>query len=496
MQIDVDFLYSPQNEERIAADMSWVRVADVWINDYDYQEILFNVEIFNSDGGWLTADYEYAGEGDVVTVVTCSDAGKLLEDMTITDDSGKNIEKFCQAENVYYFYMPADNVVIRPVWKNAEPDSDPCTITEQPDSCELAAGEKVHLSVEATGEGLTYQWQYLRPSSTKWTNSGLSSAKKSTLAFTMSSGYDGMRFRCKVTDAKGSEAYSDPALVTLVEWISIIKQPEDVITGLGTKATFTVEATGEDLTYQWQYQKVGKTTWINSTSTGNKTDTMRVSATAATNGFKFRCVMTDANGHVATSDSALLTAVSGPEIVDHPESVESAIGVPVRLSVTAEGEGLTYKWQYQRPGTTTWKESGLSSSSSATLRFTMSSGYDGMKFRCVVTDVNGISTTSDAAVITAVEGPIITKQPEDATATLGTKATFSITAEGNGLTYQWQYQKVGKTTWVNSTSTGNKTNTLKVSATTGTNGMKFRCVVTNQDEIATVSEYAVLIAEF
>ena len=124
----------------------------------------------------------------------------------------------------------------------------------------------------------------------------------------------------------------------------------------------------------------------------------------------------------------------------------------------------------------------------------MSSGYDGMKFRCVVTDVNGISTTSDAAVITAVEGPTITKQPEDATATLGTKATFSITAEGNGLTYQWQYQKVGKTTWVNSTSTGNKTNTLKVSATTGTNGMTFRSVVTRQAEIATISEDAALIA--
>ena len=172
------------------------------------------------------------------------------------------------------------------------------------------------------------------------------------------------------------------------------------------------------------------------------------------------------------------------------------VKVEVQIRTVAAGTGLTYCWQFQKPSTTTWKNSGLSSASSSTLSFKMSSGYDGMKFRCKVTDAGGSVVYTDAALVKRAAGPVIVEQPEDVTKALGTKATFSIEAEGNGLTYQWQYQKAGKTTWVNSTSTGNKTDTLKVSATTGTNGMKFRCVVTNQDEIATVSEYAVLIAEF
>ena len=117
-----------------------------------------------------------------------------------------------------------------------------------------------------------------------------------------------------------------------------------------------------------------------------------------------------------------------------------------------------------------------------------------MKFRCKVTDADGRVVYTDAALVKIAAGPTIAEQPEDVTEALGTKATFSIVAEGSGLTYQWQYQKVGKTTWVNSTSTGNKTDTVKVSATTGTNGLKFRCVVTDGDGNITISNYATLTA--
>jgi hypothetical protein len=122
----------------------------------------------------------------------------------------------------------------------------------------------------------------------------------------------------------------------------------------------------------------------------------------------------------------------------------------------------------------------------------MSSGYDGMKFRCKVTDAGGRVVYTYAALVKIAAGPVIAEQPEDVTAALGTKATFNVVAEGNDLTYQWQFQNVGKTTWVNSTSASNKTDTLKVSATTGTNGLKFRCVVTDGDGNITISNNATL----
>ena len=163
-------------------------------------------------------------------------------------------------------------------------------------------------------------------------------------------------------------------------------------------------------------------------------------------GMKFRCVITDADGYTVTSAEALITAVAGPGIITQPTSVNAAAGTAVRIKTTAVGTDVTYRWQYLRAGTESWKDSKLSSASYATLSFKMSSGYDGMSFRCKVTDADGITVYTDPALVTMVEGSAITKQPIDATVAIGTKATFRITAIGDGLTYQWQYQKVGKTT--------------------------------------------------
>ena len=70
-------------------------------------------------------------------------------------------------------------------------------------------------------------------------------------------------------------------------------------------ATFTVEATGNsDLTYQWQYQNVGTSYWQNSSQSGNQTATLTVPITAARDGQKYRCVITDADGNTVASNEA------------------------------------------------------------------------------------------------------------------------------------------------------------------------------------------------
>ena len=48
----------------------------------------------------------------------------------------------------------------------------------------------------------------------------------------------------------------------------------------------------------------------------------------------------------------------------------------------------------------------------------------------------------------------ITTQPSDYTGYVGEKATFSVTAQGIGLTYQWQCYSNGA--WINSGVTGAK----------------------------------------
>lgn len=76
---------------------------------------------------------------------------------------------------------------------------------------------------------------------------------------------------------------------------------------IGETVTFTMKATGEYLTYQWQVDK-GDGTYVN--IDGATSDTYTTDAlTLAQNGYKFRCVVTNISGSV-TSDAIALTVLA------------------------------------------------------------------------------------------------------------------------------------------------------------------------------------------
>ncbi len=75
------------------------------------------------------------------------------------------------------------------------------------------------------------------------------------------------------------------------------------------------------------------------------------------------------------------------------------------------------------------------------------------------------------------EQPGILQQPQNVDTTEGGSVTFTVTASGSGLTYQWQVLEAGSSTWKNSPATGNTTATLTVPATLSRNGYKYRCIV-------------------
>ena len=207
---------------------------------------------------------------------------------------------------------------------------------------------------------------------------------------------------------------------------------------------------------------------------------------------KFRCIVTDEDGDSVISEEASLSLLIGPAILAQPADVDAAAGASVRISTVAEGTELKYRWQYQKEGQTSWTNSGLASATLPTLTFKMADSYDGRKFRCKITDVDGNVKYTNNALVTLVDGPAITKQPEDVEAAVGTVVYFNITATGEGLTYQWQYQALGSTTWINSSLAGNKKNKLRVTASAARNGGKYRCVVMDEEEIVAISYSATL----
>lgn len=86
---------------------------------------------------------------------------------------------------------------------------------------------------------------------------------------------------------------------------AIIGQPESVTAAIGSNAVFSVLATGEGLTYQWQFN--AGYDWSNTTNTGYNTPALTVEAKDYRSGYQYRCVITDANGEQLISGPAILT---------------------------------------------------------------------------------------------------------------------------------------------------------------------------------------------
>lgn len=87
---------------------------------------------------------------------------------------------------------------------------------------------------------------------------------------------------------------------------------------------------------------------------------------------------------------------------------------------------------------------------------------------------------------------IITKQPSDIVAKVGTTVVFSIAVKGDVASYQWQRQLPNDTTWDNATAEGNTTNTLSYVCQHYNDGYKYRCIITDTDGTITYSDVAKL----
>lgn len=89
---------------------------------------------------------------------------------------------------------------------------------------------------------------------------------------------------------------------------TITQQPVDITAAVNTTATFTIVATGYQLTYQWQYKQTpDQTEWSNVTAESGQTANYSLTVRSRHNGYTYRCVVTQAGGSSVTSDVVTLT---------------------------------------------------------------------------------------------------------------------------------------------------------------------------------------------
>ena len=348
---------------------------------------------------------------------------------------------------------------------SVEAASQAITIKEQPKNVFTKKGDKISFSVKAEGTGLTYQWQYRTSATGKWNN--FAGGTSATLSKTAGA-WDGWQVKCVIEDKEGNRLNSDIVKISFNKQLAIISQPKDVVTKKGDKIEFSVEAEGTGLTYQWQYRTSATGNWNN--FSGGTSATLSKTA-GAWDGWQVKCVIEDEEGNRLNSDIVNISFSKPLAIVSQPKSVTANKGDKISFTVGAEGTGLTYQWQYRTSATGKWNN--FSGGTTATLSKT-AGAWNGWQVKCVVKDKSGKSLDSSIVKITINKGLAIVSQPKSVTANKGDKISFTVGAEGTGLTYQWQYRTSATGKWNN--FSGGTTATL--SKTAGAwNGWQVKCVV-------------------
>ena len=210
---------------------------------------------------------------------------------------------------------------------------------------------------------------------------------------------------------------------------------------------------------------------------GYNTDTLQIAATAARNGFQYRCVITDAYGFTVISEAAALHVVGPLSITTQPHDVTAAVGDTARFKVAAIGEGLTYRWQYKTPEGT-WKNSGTTGYNTDTLTVSATAARNRYQYRCVVENAGG-KAISSAATLTVITPPKITTPPKSKSVAAGTTVKFTVKATGEALSYQWYFRVRGSNNWAKCTGTGATAATMTVAAKAYRSGYQYRCKVSN-----------------
>ena len=372
-------------------------------------------------------------------------------------------------------------------------------ITSQPSSSTICAGATTSFAITTSGTVISYQWQESTNGGSTWnniSNGGIySGATTNTLTLTgVLASMNTYQYRAVVTGACPA-INSNPATLTVNTAPNITSQPSSSTVCATQNTAYTAAVTGTSLTYQWQVSTTGCagafTNLVNGAPySGVTTATLTITgATAAMNGYAYRLVVNGTCAPAATSSCVTLTVNTAVGITSQPGNNTVCAGATASFSVAASGTSPTYQWQESTDGGATWNNISnggvYSGATSTTLTLTgVTAGMNGYLYRAVVTGAApcGFLNSGNAA-LTVNTAPAITAQPvANRTICGGQNTTYSATANGTALTYQWQVSTDGGTTFTNVANggvySGATTGTLTITgATVAMNGYIYHLVI-------------------
>lgn len=373
---------------------------------------------------------EQVAEGDefVLNCDAISDSGKLHYEWMKWDGScnkpvgkGNEFVVDCASEcdsGTYFCKISSSRESVETERVEVEVVSGRITITKQPTSAVISGSQQASFSIDYESYyDCDVTWSITKPG--LW-NTSYSDDRKTFYVSAKETGATAY-VHCviknefsQVASKNVSLSYSSlPGRAPIIE-----KQPSNVTTNSNSRP-FMYVLSSNTSTYAW---------YRDGARISNESSAFLRRPANDTGFSNYYCILGNSYGSTRSSTASFI--VSTGFYVDGPESQSVIVGSSATLSVIVSG--MTTNLNYQ------WYKNGYPLVGQITRTYTTST-YDSVKtdyYWCVV---NGV--TSSGARVNSIlysDSPVITMQPTDAQAVLGSSALFSVEASGNmPITYAW-----------------------------------------------------------
>jgi uncharacterized repeat protein (TIGR03803 family) len=354
-------------------------------------------------------------------------------------------------------------------------------ITLQPQSISATNGNPASFTVTATGDGvLYYQWYFN-------TNTLLGGQTSNSLNFASITTNNAGTYTVVVSNYIGTVTSSPAVLTVVIAAVkpTITQQPQNYTVTNGYSASFTNAASGTaPLYWQWYFN-------TNTPVAGGTNSILLITFAGTNNAGYYSVIVTNAAG-AATSSPALLTVISTkPIIFTQPQALTVTNGDTASFTVLAAGQSLL-RYQWYSNSVSTAIGTLLAGKTNSTYSFTSITNSNGRFYSVVITNTLG-KATSSPAMLTVISKPVIATNPQPQTVNVGATATFSVTALGANLRFQWYSNSVN--TAIGTLLAGQTNSTCSFTAATNHNGRYYSVVVTNTFGMATSSPPALLTVQ-
>ena len=357
-------------------------------------------------------------------------------------------------------------------------------ITTNPNATTICAGSNASFTAAASGiPAPAVQWQVSTDGGATFNNvPGATSATFTSSTLISQSAY---QYRAVFTNICGS-AITTATTLTVDTLPTITTNPTAAATCAGTSTSLTVAAIGTGITYQWQVNSGSGFVNVPALAyySGINSPTLFIASTPGSlNGYQYRCVVSGTCSPAATSAAATLTVYALPTITSYPINDTICAGNNGSFTIAGTGTGLSYQWQVDNgSGAVNVTNGGVySGANTPTLSITGApASMNMLAYRCVLSGTCAPSVASPLAVLYVHSLPAITANPSSVTLCEGAATSFSVSATGTGLSYQWQVNTGSG--FVNVVPSyvyrGSNTATFTIAASNATmNNNQYRCVV-------------------